>query len=355
MVQSANQRPISQIFDIDTNLKYVIPKFQREYIWKKKDWLNIFNDIFDNDKGYFLGSIICINKAVDVLDIQSLEVIDGQQRLATISLLYAAIYEKLSSEKDRTDEEYITEKNNLKNRLILKRNNKELKLELSLQNNNYNDYMEILDEIGIFKCLNRTPNLGNRRIYKAFRFFKEQISIFTFEQLKQLLENINSAQMVKIEVGNHSDAFMLFESLNNRGEPLSPIDLIKNNILSSFEKHKLKSIMEAFDDWNRLILNLSDKADPEKDYSLQERFLRHYYNAFRFKNEIKIKGITKATRSKLMIIYEALIDKDVQYIFNELIEKSKTYKYFINPEDDDSIKQFKQGWAHSRFVGNSAT
>ena len=69
MINSANQYQISDIFSIDTKVKYVIPKFQREYVWEKQQWEDLLNDLVDNDKGYFLGSIICINKGKDALDI----------------------------------------------------------------------------------------------------------------------------------------------------------------------------------------------------------------------------------------------------------------------------------------------
>ena len=117
--------------------------------------------------------------------------------------------------------------------------------------------------------------MGNRKIYKTFRYFKNRISPLKYKELLQVLERINSALLVKIEVSSHADAFTLFESLNNRGIPLSAIDLVKNNMLAELEKKKIKSIDDAFDEWVRLIANLPG-------YSIQDRFLRQYYNAFRY-------------------------------------------------------------------------
>jgi len=242
MIQSTNKYQISDIFGIDNKVKYVIPKFQREYIWTKDEWENLFNDLMENDNGYFLGTIICVNKGTDALAINPLEVIDGQQRLTAISLLYCAIYSRLKEEK-RVDEEFIAEKNNLKYRLIQKGGNNVLKLELSYQNNNLEDYRAILNEVGLYNGpLSKSPNLGNRRIYKTYKYFKDKISDFDYNKLKNFLEKINSAILVKIQVETNYDAFILFESLNNRGIPLSAIDLIKNNILSELENKKLKPI-----------------------------------------------------------------------------------------------------------------
>jgi uncharacterized protein with ParB-like and HNH nuclease domain len=333
MIQSTNKYQISGIFDTEVKVRYIIPKFQREYTWKRDDWENLFDDLMDNDEGYFLGTIIGVNRGIDALDITPLEIIDGQQRLITISLLYSAIYSKLLQETEKeskNDEEFITEKNNLKHRLIQKGRNNELKLELSYQNNNLEDYKYTLKEIGIYSdpLLNKPSKLGNRKIYKAYVYFKDRISVFDYNALKKYLEKINSAILVKIEVNTHSDAFILFESLNNRGVPLSAIDLVKNNILSELEKKNIKSIDDAFKHWVKLIDNLPD-------YSIQERFLRQYYNAFRYKDKIKIQGIHKSTRSNLIKIYDQLIDQDVSFIFDELIEKAESYNKFIDPQSNN--------------------
>ena len=92
MIKSVNNYPVSQLFDIEANVVYVIPRYQREYTWGKNQWENLFDDLRENESGYFLGSIICINQSIDALSEQNLELVDGQQRLTTLSLLFAAVY-----------------------------------------------------------------------------------------------------------------------------------------------------------------------------------------------------------------------------------------------------------------------
>lgn len=87
MIHNAKNYPISQLLDVDANLVYVIPKYQREYSWNKKQWLALFDDLLENGEGYFLGSIICINQNNDPLQTNRLELVDGQQRMATLSIL----------------------------------------------------------------------------------------------------------------------------------------------------------------------------------------------------------------------------------------------------------------------------
>ena len=338
LINSANAYTVSEIFNPDSKIKYVVPKYQREYAWKKEQVEELLNDLLENQEGYFLGTILCVNKTTDALRENQLEIIDGQQRLTTISFLYAAVYKRYSEMKD-DDDETKAEKVNLKNRLMIKHKKNEIKLNLSSQNNNFEDYKAILNEISIYKdpAFKKPANLGNRRLYKTYNYILKRLSSMFDDDIKKFLEKINSSVIVKIEVSNYSDAYTLFESLNNRGLPLSAMDLIKNKLLSEIDKqHKMGgldiNIDDAFELWKKITENI-------EEYSIQERFLRQYYNAFRYDEKIKIKNIPRATKSVLIKIYEQLIEKNPEFILNELLNKSKIYNRFISPAPDDELYQ----------------
>lgn len=328
MINNANKYTIADIFMVDSQVKYIIPKFQREYTWNKDNWEELINDIQESDGSHFIGSIICIkNPDTDTYN-PELELIDGQQRLTTISLLFCAIYKLLKAGAPKDNEDFRSELANLKWKLIQRRSNN-LKLELSRQNNNFSDYKSVLNEINVIDFTDHANNRGNRKIYKCFRYFCNKLEEKSVEELIALMEKINNTLLVKIEVDSHSDAFMLFESLNNRGVPLSAIDLIKNKILAELENEEILSAEDAFDKWNVVINNLPD-------YSIQERFLRQYYNAFKYNRDlIKVGSFTKATKSNLIKIYETLIENRPKYIFDELIGKSLIYRNLISPEDTE--------------------
>ncbi len=330
MINSANKYTVSDIFSVDRDIRYIIPKFQREYTWRKENWEELLNDIIESDGNHFIGSIICINKEADALQTAELEVIDGQQRITTISLLYAAIYKLLVEKKENNNEDLTLELGNLKYRLLQKNQKNNPKLQLSDQNNNNIDYLCVLNEIGALEYAPEVKNKGNRVIFKAYRYFLSRLDEFSIKYLTDLISTINSTLLVKIDVSSHSDAFMLFESLNNRGIPLSAIDLIKNKLLSELEKNKKISINEAFKRWCNII-------DYLPEYSIQERFLRQFYNAFKFDKNIRVENISKATRSTIIKIYEKLIDRDPQKIFYELAEKSKIYHDFIFPDEQNNV------------------
>jgi len=336
LINSANTYAISEIFSPDSKIKYIIPKYQREYAWKREQIEELLSDLLENQEGYFLGTILCVNKTTDALKEGALEIIDGQQRLTTISLLYAAIYKRYS-EMNEDDDEFKAEKVNLKNRLMIKSKKNEIKLTLSIQSNNFEDYKAVLDEIGVYKdpAFKKPANLGNRRLYKTYNYIYKRLSSMSNEEIRSFLDKINSAVIVKIEVSNYSDAYTLFESLNNRGLPLSAMDLVKNKLLSEIDKkHEMgKSRIDmddAFELWKKITENI-------EDYNLQERFLRQYYNAFRYDDKINIKKFPRATKSVLIKIYEQLIEKNPEFILNDLVSKSVIYNRFISPNPEDEL------------------
>ena len=359
MIRSAKQFQILELFSMDKNVQYHIPKYQREFKWRLETSIKLFSDLLDNDEEYFLGTILCINRASDTLaEPMPLELIDGQQRLASISLLYAAIYDKflkgdmedIPERESSSYEDFITEKNNLKNKLIQKEIKNQLKLELSTQENNQDDYKYIMKELGLYEdsSFSRPLNLGKRRLYKTYKNFKEKLidSEFNYETILKFLSKINRALIVKIEVENSADAFMLFESLNNRGEPLSPMDLVKNRLLGKLETESRGTLTDSFRKWKVIIKNLLD-------HSTQERFLRHFYNAFKYKKTIGIIALSKVTRSKLIDVYEKLINKNANFLLEELITKSKIYNYFVEPQEDGDFLKFYQLFLDLQHIGST--
>lgn len=324
MISSVQDYPVSHYFNPDAAQRFFIPKYQREYVWKPKDWEALFNDLEDSPKGYFLGSIICVNNQKDSMAGGRLELIDGQQRFTTISLLFCALYDRLKAHPD-PDDDFNVELVNLKNRLFIKSTN-QWRFEPSEQAQNKADFQKVLSDL--FPKLVVAPKglsyFGNRRIAKAYGYFRERLQPLTIEQALALLDKLKAAVLVKIEVPSHSDAFVLFETINNRGIPLSAIDIIKNNLLAELDKRPDYGIDRAFHEWKDLIDLLPDPA-------VQERFLRQLYNMFKYLKRVEVKGCTRATRSNLITIYDTLLRKRPVRLFHALQAKGKIYSALINP------------------------
>lgn len=342
MIDAVKDYRISQLFDIETKIVYDIPRYQREYTWKKEQWEKMFDDIQENEAGYFLGSIICINQSGDPNDIQHLELVDGQQRMTTLSLLFAAIYQSLHG-IETLDEDQRNELINLKRKLVLRNDQNQLRVTPQIQNNNLPDYKSVLIESGALSSPQEPlPNAGNRRIYKAYRYFQDRITKLLQNNSNittstfNLLQKVSMAVLVKIQVRTHSDAYTLFESLNNRGVPLSAIDLIKNKLLAKLERVDSEhSIDEHFATWNQLLTYLGD------DYSIQERFFRQYYNAF--KDTLKAgPNMTMATRSNLIAIYEKLIDREPITFLSDIKKAGKWYQFILMDNSIDILPTLRK-------------
>lgn len=353
MIKKVHPYKISQIFEIESKMIYKIPKYQREYTWGINEWNQLFDDIISNEEGYFLGSYICVSTST--MGIPELEVIDGQQRFTTISILLTAIYAKLNANRNNLDEDDISTLINIKKELTYSEEKGVYKPKLlpQVQNSNLDDYLSLLSENNIISEKIRKPNnAGNRRIYKAFKHFNKCIDDYINENtsenknetaiLLELKDKFNEAIIVGIEVDSHKDAYMLFESLNNRGVPLSAVDLIKNTLISASESGKKSD--ECYEEWKTALGYLTD------EYSTQERFFRQYYNAFREKlNEPffsenpskKYPLAYLATRTTLLEIYEKLIKKDFESFLENFVKEARIYSIIINNSDEDKIYKDK--------------
>ena len=345
---TVNKYALSQLLNPDTKFIFEIPKYQREYTWGLKQWEALFDDLTENEQGYFLGSIICINSTTDPILAPKFEVVDGQQRLTTFSLFLAALYDVLKTYKDNLDEDQQSDLNQFKKKLVLKNTTDGIRIVPQIQNNNRGDYLGLLSKLGIIPKRDIPKNSGNRRIEKAFNYFKERILNYistnnTSEKVQNLFdiyEKVNAAIMVMIVVSSHSDAYTLFESLNDRGAPLSSVDLIKNLLLAKLDAEENSDINNYFDSWMLILSYLGE------EYSNQERFFRQNYNAFRkalnkpfLKEDRQYPLGTIATRTTMLDIYEKIITNSPIKALNELSENAEIYGNIILNKTDNLSEQ----------------
>lgn len=346
MIQSVNKYHIYEIFASDGKFYYTIPKYQREYTWSYREWEAIYDDISENSIEYFIGSIICIPLGDSINPY--MEVIDGQQRLTTISILLTAIYNNLKRYKNDLSEDDEDVLPSLRKSLKSTISENEMKVIPQIQNKNRDDYDYLMSDSGLRKAAGtKHPYYAMRKISRCYNYFHGRLSeemkdLDTAEAISFLLkkyDKVKQAMLVKIEVSSHSDAYVLFESLNNRGTPLTAIDLMKNLIMARAENNNL-TCEDCFNRWQQLLKYLSD------DYGTQERFFRQYYNAFKhrlnkpFQNENDRKkdplGVV-ATRSNLLNIFENLINKNLSEFLKDILESGKIYSWLILEDPNEKV------------------
>lgn len=328
---------------------YDIPRYQREYTWNQRDWANLYDDITQNDAGYFLGSFIVVNGTVNSkMDTIHYEVIDGQQRLTTLSLFLAALYARIMEHKDSIDDDMMLDDiRPLRNRLILKSDKSMTRVIPQVQNHNLEDYRWILKEhIGLDAVMQKPKFLGLRKMSKAFNYFYDRLGedvgsrngIECVRCLLDICRLVCSAVVVQITVDSHADAYTLFASLNNRGVPLSAVDLIKNMLLGKVAGVDDGQLDYYFERWQEVLHNLGD------DYKTQERFFRQNYDAFRREvnkpfigesgSQLPLGSV--ATRSNLLKIYEKRMEADdgALKVLDELTENSALYSKIIGLDQE---------------------
>jgi len=349
MINSVEDPTVANILSTDMLKIYDIPRYQREYTWNQRDWANLYDDITQNDAGYFLGSFIVVNGTVDSKrDTIHYEVIDGQQRLTTLSLFLAAVYARIMEHKDSIDDDMMLDDiRPLRNRLILKSDKSKTRVIPQVQNHNLEDYRWILKEhIGLDAVMQKPKFLGLRKMSKAFNYFYDRLGedaesrdgIECVRCLLDICRLVCSAVVVQITVDSHADAYTLFASLNNRGVPLSAVDLIKNMLLGKVAGVDDEQLDYYFERWQEVLHNLGD------DYKTQERFFRQNYDAFRREvnrpfigesgSQLPLGSV--ATRSNLLKIYEKRMETDdgALKVLDELTENSALYSKIIGLDQE---------------------
>ena len=279
---------------------YEIPVHQREYTWERKHRETFFEDIETENTGYFLGSMVCVKSKNGQNDDNKFIVIDGQQRLVSISLIFAAIYAKLKEiegESDETGKAVLADfKDTIKRRLILIEDGSDqrgkLRLRPSKQNYDLDAYGYIIGDLGISNAGKpaNTKRHGTRRLAVGYKDFKGMLDKKLKEGLKELhptsgeadnlsrqkeilqefSNKLSDALIVEILPSSNTNAHTLFKALNDRGMPLTSLDLIKNEIFQVLGKEHSK-LDKFLTEWNEILENLG------QDFEVSKRFLRHHY------------------------------------------------------------------------------
>lgn len=319
---------------------YTIPIYQREYSWKQEHCEALLNDIQENDPNYFIGSIIWVENTN--------EVIDGQQRLTSLNLLLVAIYNRMCAFAD--DEDINFKKSSLKRMIV---SDKKTRLVPQKQGKNKEDFEYLLNSEIIKVPAAKPSNYGNRRISKNYNWFKEYVDKLDVNETIQLFDKICGLTFISASVDNAQTAFILFETMNNRGMALSAIDLIKNSYLSRTDDE------DSISNWESLIEILGNESN-------QEQFLRNNYNAFRseYNNfslplaaNPKYDIANKATRSNVIKIYGSLVDKKdfMEFLtlnakYNSLLTGEEKLQIDISEEFKTTFKNFRNANATSAFT-----
>jgi hypothetical protein len=319
----ASERKIKDLFS-EPNTFFSIPVYQRDYNWQEKQCKQLFKDILTAGENkeissHFIGSIVYIHEGVYEIGEKEFSVIDGQQRMITITLLFIALYHKLkennSKEADKIYELY----------LINKFSEKEVNLKLVPPEENLNILIKVLEN-----KFDELENYRDRNLVKNYSYFKKELTKFSDSEIQNIIVGIDKLIYVNIALENgKDDPQRIFESLNSTGLDLSQGDLIRNYILMDLDRKEQNRIYKNF--WIP-IENNCKISDGNEVKNYVSDFIRDYLTLKR--GEIPVKA-------KVFEEFKMFYDNPDDLKLEELKNYSVKYSHIIKPylEEDEDIRE----------------
>ncbi len=311
----ANPVRIVQYFDGEK--QSIIPLFQRPYTWNKRNWQSLWDDIMayyeDSLSGsHFMGAVVSIPAKTVPVGVTKHLVIDGQQRLTTIALMMCAL-------RDSCDEK------------------KSAQIQDHLVNRHYEhsaDYLKLLptqgDRTAYISIVNneRPTGVNKHLMVDCYDYFKRALLGKDGDDqpidAEKILEIVKSQlQVVMINLGDADDPYLIFESLNFKGEPLSQADLVRNYILMRF-RYSLGDGGEQ----ERIYREIWHPMESRLGLAFED-FLWHY--AIKDGDNVKKPKVYSALKGTFSSFKEA---SEVEAHIGEMNKASINYLRFLNPEKE---------------------
>ncbi len=243
---------------IEGGTQYVVPLFQRPYSWSEKQWKTLWDDVIeqaahDDARPHFLGSIVTAPAKSVPEGVGKYLLIDGQQRLTTVQILLATLRDTAGANgHDRLCEK-------VSGRFLLNTYEEE------------DEQLKVLptqDDRPAFRSIMRGETPPASRLADAYRFFQGKLGSFKddAERLERLLMAITDRlSLVSITCDEHDNPHLIFESLNAKGEKLTPADLIRNFLLMRVHVNDQNRVFTLY--WLPIQQALGDNLT---------EFVRHY-------------------------------------------------------------------------------
>ena len=250
--------------------KLSVPFFQRRYVWDEENWGELVENLENSEVTPFLGSLILKEQSGN-----EFSVIDGQQRLTTITILAKAIYDSLPN---NAKEPGSGVRNGIENFLFYRSNaaddfkDSHIKIEHSRLDNR--DYTRVIkaEILGEPKIDLDTINENSSNVLQCYKYYRERFEVYGIDKLKSLFTQIfdgNRRVLIVIELGKDDvNEQTIFDTINRAGVRLSAADIIKNNLFKRLldesgkdETLKEKVITTYKDCWEEVFSKTQDICD----------------------------------------------------------------------------------------------
>ncbi len=323
-IQDTSNQTYRQL--MGNGLRYEIPKFQRDYSWETEHWDDLWQDIqmllSDEETEHYMGYLV-----LQTIDNKNFIIIDGQQRLTTMSILVLAVLKCLDNliTQGVDSENNTLRRDTLRNSYIgfldpvtLIPNNK-----LKLNRNNDEYYRRQLVPLHE-PLLNRNLNASEKQMRTCFLWFYERLlqRNSVGEEFARFIDRIvDKLSFTVITVTDQLNAFKVFETLNSRGVQLSASDLLKNYLFSVVDDSPTKTAQEI-EELEALWSSIIDTLGNQKF----EEYLRHFWNSY---NKTVRKNSLFKTIKKYITTKHQVFE-----LARELRSAADVYLALQSPEDE---------------------
>ena len=329
----AETKSLEELMPMRGNNAYIIPEYQRYYSWGEEQIEQLFNDIQQEDPGYYVGNLLVRNHR----DSEStVDVIDGQQRLITLSLFLLAVWEhatKFMDEPQKDSGKYISEeqeeliglRRDIKRQLLLEEKSRMPRLQLLEPDSN--GYQALLGVV----FGERPVKIWHRTLPKRYKYISQKLFADEFrtpEELQSFYNKLNSIITLRVKVTGLEDALTVFSSFNSKGKPLTLLDLLKVEFIRAGNEYLHQDSDEVLRSWDRLMSEFSDQQGNTNDAAVTQ-FLLNNYDAF--ENDSR----SSVTKGKALRYYQRLIDgkyKKGEDYLRTMVRRAQTFAQIVMPE-----------------------
>ncbi|UBZ08707.1 DUF262 domain-containing HNH endonuclease family protein [Salegentibacter mishustinae] len=301
---------------------YRVPLFQRDYSWRENNWDDLWLDLsnaIESDTRHYMGSIVLIRK-----EKKQFEIIDGQQRITTLSILALSCIRFLNEliDSGQNEQANLERKDILMRKFIGYKSPKSLMFSPKLKLNKLNNPIYSSYLIQFHKVPNlRREAISNRRLVDSYEYFYKKLhkEIYEEQGIDGIIDFIefvgDNLQFIQITVVDELNAYLVFETLNDRGIPLTVTDLFKNYLFSRVDEADHDHIKNK---WDSIL-----KYIKYKDFA---NFLRYYWIS---RNKlITEKELFKAIKKNIQN------QADVIEIISSLETHAEVFSALSDPKDD---------------------
>ncbi|KLU23128.1 hypothetical protein EOS_27315 [Caballeronia mineralivorans PML1(12)] len=235
---------LQQFFAVG-NEQFLIPAYQRRYAWGQRQQRELFDDLRLLPAGdtHLLGTLLFLADTHGP-GINRLELVDGQQRVTTITVLMRVLARRFEREGDPEAGQELTKL------LLCKGVDRKPQPKLHLGDLDHADYIHIMEG-------GNSSEVENECLRGAHQNFTVWVDQLSLDELNQFFHKLmNSASIIRLDVGAAKDAYKLFETINNRGLRLKPTDIIKNFLLGHASSLPSGTLEKVKEDWRKLIVAL---------------------------------------------------------------------------------------------------